>query len=113
VPVPDVINLDRPTAASTLRASGFKVSVSLLETTDLNLNGLVISQSPSGGSEAKPKTTVVITVGKYIAPPPAETVPTNTVPTNPSPPDTIPTDTVPTDTTPTEPFPIEPPPPSQ
>jgi serine/threonine-protein kinase len=113
VPVPDVINLDRPTAASTLRASGFKVSVSLLETTDLNLDGLVISQSPSGGSEAKPKTTVVITVGKYIAPPPAETVPTITVPTNPSPPDTIPTDTVPTGTTPTEPFPIEPPPPSQ
>jgi len=103
VPVPDVIDLDRATAVSGLRAAGFKVSISLLETIDANLDGLVISQNPSGGSEADPKTTVVITVGKYVAPPPTETFPTETTPT----------ETLPTDTTLTETLPVEPPPPAQ
>jgi serine/threonine-protein kinase len=37
-------------------------------TTNQGEDGVVLDQNPSGGSDAKPGSTVTITVGKYVAP---------------------------------------------
>ena len=49
--------------------------------TDPALNDQVLSQNPNGGTEAPPKSTVTITVGKYTAPPPTTTTTTGTTST--------------------------------
>jgi beta-lactam-binding protein with PASTA domain len=92
--VPDVTSFSRADAIATLRNSGFKVLVDLVDTTDPSQDGVVLTQSPGPGETAKPGTTVTVTVGRYSAPPPP------TVDTTPLPP---PTDTTPTDTTPVNP----------
>ena len=74
---------DEATARSTLEASGFKVKVVDQDTDDPTLEGIVISQEPTGASQAKPGATVTIVVGRFVQPPPAtetETVPTTPVP---------------------------------
>ena len=112
--VPDVTGLDGPTAVATIRSSGFRVAVRKIETTDENLGGQVLSQSPEGGAQAKPGATITITVGRFVPPPePTVTVPTEPTPTEPTPTEPIPTATVPTEPIPTEPEPLptEPPPP--
>ena len=45
--------------------------------------GIVISQDPTGGAQAKPGAKVTIFVGRFVAPPPATTTgaTTDTVPT--------------------------------
>ena len=83
-------------ARATLRAAGFKSSVTEQETDDEALDGLVISQDPAGNAQADPKSTVKLTVGAFT-PPPDVTTPTTTTPTTP----TTPTTTTPTTTTPT------------
>jgi beta-lactam-binding protein with PASTA domain/predicted Ser/Thr protein kinase len=84
--VPDVTSLDRNTAAATLRSSGFKVGVSLQDTDDPSLANVVLSQNPAGGAQAKPGSTVTITVGRFVQPPPTtETVPSDTTETEPIP----------------------------
>jgi beta-lactam-binding protein with PASTA domain len=77
--VPDVTSSDEATARSTLEASGFKVKVVDQDTDDPTLEGIVISQDPTGGSQAKPGAKVTIFVGHFVEPPPATT--TDTVPT--------------------------------
>jgi eukaryotic-like serine/threonine-protein kinase len=89
VTVPDVSLLAVADARATLRAAGFRVSVTRQETDDEGLDGLVMSQDPPGNTEADPKSVVTITVGVYVPPP--EVTPT----------DTTTTDTTTTDTTPT------------
>jgi serine/threonine-protein kinase len=80
--VPNVEGEDEQTAKSQLQASGFKVKVVKMDTTDEGLDGFVITQDPTGGTQAKPKTQVTITVGHFKAGPPGETTTgtTTTVP---------------------------------
>jgi serine/threonine-protein kinase len=101
VTVPDVSLQSVSDARATLRAAGFKSSVTQQETDDEALDGLVISQDPTGNAQADPKTVVKLTVGAYVPPPDVT-----------SPPPTTPT-TTPTTTTPAPPPPAttQPPPP--
>ena len=91
--VPDVTGSDAATARTTLQAAGFKVSTTMQSTEDPSLEGVVISQDPAGGFQAKPGAVVTLFVGSYV-PPPTETLPEETTP---------PTDTTATETTPTDP----------
>ena len=103
VAVPDVSLQSVADARATLRAAGFRSSVTDQETDDEALDGLVISQDPAGNAQADPKTVVKLTVGTYVPPPDVTTPATPTTPTT-----TAPTTTTPTDTTTTT---IQPPPP--
>jgi beta-lactam-binding protein with PASTA domain/predicted Ser/Thr protein kinase len=76
--VPDVTSFSRPDAIATLRNSDFKVVVDVQDTDDPSLDGVVLTQTPGPGESAKPGSTVTITVGHYVAPPPAATQPTTT-----------------------------------
>ena len=63
--VPDVSSLDVGTAEQTLRASGFSnINVVDQDTTDPNSDGVVLDQTPSGGSQAPPKAAITLTVGR-------------------------------------------------
>jgi serine/threonine-protein kinase len=86
--VPDVSLLTVGDATATLRAAGFRVSVTRQDTDDESLDGVVISQDPAGNTQADPDSLVRITVGSYVPPPDVTTPP--------------PTDTT-TDTTPIAP----------
>ena len=97
--VPDVTGSDAPTARTTLQAAGFKVSTTRQDTEDPSLEGVVISQDPAGGFQAKPGAVVTLFVGNYVAPPTTETTPTDTTPTDTTATDTTVTETTPTDTT--------------
>jgi eukaryotic-like serine/threonine-protein kinase len=68
--VPDVTSQDEETARDILRESGFKVKVVHQTTNNPDQDGFVLSQSPPGGTQARPGTTVTITVGKFEPPPP-------------------------------------------
>ena len=88
VTVPDVEGLDLATARATLRGAGFRVEVVPADTDLIEEDGIVLSQSPAGGIDADPKSTVTLTVGRYVEPPPPETeptLPTATTPTEPAP----------------------------
>ncbi len=99
--VPDVSSFSRADAITTLRSSGFKVVVEVMDTPDPSYDNAVMTQDPAGGKSAKPGTAVTITVGHYVPPAPATTEQTTTAPPPPPPPTTTPT-TTPTDTTPTD-----------
>jgi len=64
-PVPDVTNNDEPTAKSILTGSGFKVKVTRQPVTDPSEQGIVLVQTPLGGTNAPAGSTVTITVGNY------------------------------------------------
>ena len=64
VAVPDVRTLDAGSAASTLQAQNFKVTITYTPVTDPNQDGIVLDQSPEGGQQAKPGSTVTLTVGR-------------------------------------------------
>jgi beta-lactam-binding protein with PASTA domain/predicted Ser/Thr protein kinase len=70
--VPDVTSQDQQSARATLQSAGFKVVVQQQEVGDPGLNGIVLSQSPTGGSQAPKGSTVTITVGHFTpaGPPP-------------------------------------------
>jgi serine/threonine-protein kinase len=91
VEVPNVEGFDADTARTTLRNAGFKVVTVKADTELFEENGIVLAQTPAGGTDADPKSTVTITVGRFVEPP------TDTIPT-----ETDPTETIPTET---EPFP--------
>jgi beta-lactam-binding protein with PASTA domain/predicted Ser/Thr protein kinase len=78
--VPDVLNQDSTTAQTTLAEANFKVKIVYSDTSDPTQDNHVISQDPPGNTQAKPNSKVTITVGRYVAPPPADTT-TNTTPT--------------------------------
>ncbi|HET7760327.1 MAG TPA: PASTA domain-containing protein, partial [Gaiellaceae bacterium] len=73
--VPDVTSQDQASAKSTLQAAGFTVQVQQQDVNDPGLVGIVLSQSPTGNTQAKQGSTVTITVGRQAAqappPPPA------------------------------------------
>jgi serine/threonine-protein kinase len=66
--VPDVTSTDLASAESTLAASGFKWKSVKQEVGDPNLEGTVLTQSPAGGEQAKPGSTVTLTVGHATQP---------------------------------------------
>jgi serine/threonine-protein kinase len=66
--VPDVTNQDVDSATSTLEAAGFKVSVEHQDVQDPGLDGIVLSQNPTGGTKAAQGSTVTITVGRIVQP---------------------------------------------
>ena len=61
-----------PVATSTLQGDGFVVSVEEEETAVTSEIGDVIEQVPAAGTSAQPGSTVTITVGIAIPPPPAD-----------------------------------------
>ncbi|HEY3543634.1 MAG TPA: Stk1 family PASTA domain-containing Ser/Thr kinase [Gaiellaceae bacterium] len=78
--VPDVTSTDVGSATSTLAASGFKWKIVHEDVTDPNLDGSVLTQSPGGGEQAKPGTTVTLTVGHLANAPATTTTDTTTTP---------------------------------
>jgi serine/threonine-protein kinase len=64
-PVPDVTNQDEPTAKALLEGSGFKVRETKQPVNDPSEDGIVLDQSPTGGTNAASGSTVTIVVGKY------------------------------------------------
>jgi serine/threonine-protein kinase len=63
--VPDVTSQDEETARTTLEQSGFKVEVVREPTDDDTADGIVLSQSPEGGTKAPQGATVTITVAEF------------------------------------------------
>jgi serine/threonine-protein kinase len=68
--VPDVTSQDEGSARSTLESAGFTVTVQRQDVGDPGLDGIVLSQSPSGGTKADKGSTVTIVVGRLASPPP-------------------------------------------
>jgi serine/threonine-protein kinase len=93
-PLPDVAGQAVADARATLRAAGFKTTVTFEETDQEGYDGVVVSQDPPGNTQQDPETIVTLYVGRYVAPP-EPTTPTTTTPTT----------TTPTDTTATTPVP--------
>ncbi len=62
-PVPDVTSLDVSAATATLQAAGYVAKVVTQSTTDPGQDGIVLSQSPVGGTDAKAGSSVTIFVG--------------------------------------------------
>ncbi|HET8564938.1 MAG TPA: PASTA domain-containing protein [Solirubrobacterales bacterium] len=71
--VPNVIGKERREAVEAIRAAGLTPSVSEEETEVPSQVGRVIDQFPPPGSEAEPKSTVTLTVGRQAAIPEEET----------------------------------------
>jgi serine/threonine-protein kinase len=76
--VPDVSSQTEADAQAQLEQAGFLVEVQEEIVDDETLNGLVLRQDPSGGTEAEPGRTVVIVVGRFEAAPAATTTTTTT-----------------------------------
>jgi serine/threonine-protein kinase len=80
--VPDVVGQKASSASGSLSAAGFQVSRQTQTVSDKSKNGVVIRQTPSGGGQAKPGSTVTIVVGHYTAPnTPPPTTSTSSTPT--------------------------------
>ncbi|GIU96166.1 MAG: serine/threonine protein kinase [Gaiellaceae bacterium] len=68
VAVPDVTGLDVAIARATLLDAGFRVRTALEDTEDPLSDGVVLSQSPLGDTQAKPNSIVTLYVGRYVPP---------------------------------------------
>jgi serine/threonine-protein kinase len=64
--VPDVTTQDVAIAQTTLEAAGFRTRVVLENTDDPTFDGIVISQDPVGGTQAKPNSLVTLFVGRFV-----------------------------------------------
>jgi eukaryotic-like serine/threonine-protein kinase len=73
--VPDVTNQDEASARTTLQDAGFKVAVVRQDVNDPALEGIVLSQTPNGGTQAAQGSTVTITVGQLPKGPPPPPIP--------------------------------------
>ena len=73
--VPDVTSQDEQSARDTLTSAGFNVQVQNQDVTDPGLEGIVLDQSPGGGSQAPQGSTVRITVGRFTQPAPPPAIP--------------------------------------
>ncbi|HXJ63065.1 MAG TPA: transglycosylase domain-containing protein [Actinomycetota bacterium] len=85
-PVPNVQGKHSPDAQSIISAAGFTPSVNLVDTSVFSENGIVLSQSPSGGVKALLGSTVTINVGHFVKASPTPTTPPPPPPTTPPPP---------------------------
>ncbi len=86
--VPDVTSYSRADAEATLKNAGFALAVSLQDTADPTLDGIVISQDPPGDAQLKPGGKVTIVVGQLTTAPPPPTDTTTTTPPTTTPPTT-------------------------
>jgi eukaryotic-like serine/threonine-protein kinase len=68
--VPDVTSQDEQAATEALQNAGFEVDVVDEPTDDVNQDGLVLSQDPAGGAQARPGSTVTIVIGRFVEEPP-------------------------------------------
>jgi serine/threonine-protein kinase len=91
--VPDVRGMSEDEAIATLEDEGFTAYPREIETEEAD-DGTVFDQSPAGGEEALPGSTVIIFVA--VEPEDDETTPPTTPPTTPSPTPTTPSITLPT-----------------
>ena len=73
--VPDVTSQDETSAHDTLSSAGFKVQMQNQDVNDPGLEGIVLNQSPGGGTQAKQGSTVTITIGRFTQPAPPPPVP--------------------------------------
>jgi serine/threonine-protein kinase len=71
--VPDVEGLDRGSGVAQLQNAGFRVQIEKQDTEDPAEDGIVLAQDPVGGAQAQPGSTVLITVGVLVNPPPTDT----------------------------------------
>ena len=55
-------------AQTTLEDAGFRTRVEFEDTDDPALDGIVTSQGPAGGTQAKPDSIVTLFVGRFTAP---------------------------------------------
>jgi serine/threonine-protein kinase len=67
--VPDVTTESVDQATAQLTAQGFVPQVNYQDTTDVAEDGIVLDQTPVGGNQARPGSTVRISVGRYVASP--------------------------------------------
>src|SRR4029079_16229932 len=65
--VPDVASQDEDSARSTLEGAGFTVTVSRETVTDPGLDGIVLNQSPTGGTKDEQRTTARMHVGTLVS----------------------------------------------
>ena len=77
--VPDVTSQDVSIAQTTLEAAGFRTKVVLEDVDDPSLDGIVLSQDPIGGQQAKPNSLVTLFVGRFAGT--TTTTPTTTTTT--------------------------------
>ena len=59
--------LDKDTAVSTLKDSGFKVKIVPQDTSDPTQENIVLDQSPAAGTPANPNSVVMIFVGRLTS----------------------------------------------
>jgi serine/threonine-protein kinase len=76
--VPDVTSQDVQTAGQTLHASGFNVRVTYQPVDDPSQDNIVLSQDPSGSTQARPGTVIQLTAGRFSGS--TETTDTTTTP---------------------------------
>jgi eukaryotic-like serine/threonine-protein kinase len=74
--VPDVTTQDVSIAQTTLDAAGFRTRVVLEDTDDPTQDGIVMSQDPIGGTQAKPNSLVTLFVGRFVSTTPSTTTTT-------------------------------------
>jgi eukaryotic-like serine/threonine-protein kinase len=91
IPVPDVVGQNEAQASAALGRAGFTPKASTQTTTEASLVGLVLSQKPAAGHNARKGTTVTIAIG-VLGP---QTTPTTT-PTTPATTPAAPTPAAPT-----------------
>ena len=68
-------NEDQSSARAQLQDAGFKVAVVDQEVTDPAEEGIVLSQSPNGGTKAAKGSTVTLTMGRLPKVPPPPPIP--------------------------------------
>jgi len=86
VDVPDETGKQAADAVQELSQAGFTVVQTTTPVSSPNDDGVVQSQTPKGGSQAKPKSKVKLVVGKFAPPLNPEGSTTPTTPTSPTPP---------------------------
>jgi beta-lactam-binding protein with PASTA domain len=79
--VPSVTGFTSAAAKSTLQGAGFKVTTTTQQVNKQNQDGLVLSESPAGGTTQNKGSQVTIVVGKYV---PGSTTTTTTPVLNPT-----------------------------
>ena len=65
--VPDVTTQDFAIAQTTLEAAGFRTRVVFEDTDDPTFDGIVVSQDPVGGTQAKPNALITLFVGRFVS----------------------------------------------
>ena len=65
--VPDVTGDDETAATTKLENAGFTVKVVRQDTTDASEDGIVLDETPAGGTDAKPGAKVTLTIGSLTS----------------------------------------------